>query len=214
MSRSISWMAVSLVPIALVLAAALPAAAQELTPVPADSAAHPGLPSPGGAFLRSVMVPGWGQAAYGAYFRGGVYFAAQSGSWFMLVKTMAKLAEARSIEARRLAAATELARDSLLARAENDPALAEKYEDPLKLAMDVDVAAENNESVRDIRGLVGAREQQREDWVAWTLFWTLASGIDAFVNAHLSDFPARVAAEPRPGGGLSVGVQIPTRRRP
>ena len=57
--------------------------------------------------------------------------------------------------------------------------------------------------------LVDAREQQREDWIAWSLFWLLASGVDAFVNAHLADFPAAIELEPAQDRSLSVSLQIP-----
>lgn len=173
---------------------------------PPDSTALSRLPSPGGAFLRSVLIPGWGQAAYGAYFRGGVYFAAEAGSWFMLLKTMGKLGEARDIQKWR----TGVVRDSIMAAIGADPELEEKYRQQLgglELAVEDEVA--QHPSVVDIGKLVDARKEQREDWIVLTLFWMLASGVDAFVNAHLSDFPARVNAEPQPDGRLDLGVRVP-----
>lgn len=86
------------------LAFALPAAAQEPPdspppPVvpPADTAtvAAPAGPSPRGAFLRSLAVPGWGQAWVGAPVRGGVYFAIEAGALWMVYKSREKLREAR-----------------------------------------------------------------------------------------------------------------------
>lgn len=175
-----------------------------------DGPVRPDLPSPGGAFLRSLIVPGWGQAVYDAHLRGGVFFAAQSGSWFMIAKSAARLGEARNIETRRTEVADAHVRDSLLLAASEDEELARRYEDdPLSFERDVLAGIEADEGVQDIRELVGARRQQREDWIALTIFMTLASGVDAFVNAHLSDSPARVVAEPRPGGGVSVGLRIP-----
>jgi len=56
----------------------------------ADSVEAPpstGRPSPGGAFLRSVLVPGWGQAASGSYGRAAFYFLAQAGNVWMAYKT-------------------------------------------------------------------------------------------------------------------------------
>ncbi|HEX7049444.1 MAG TPA: DUF5683 domain-containing protein [Longimicrobiales bacterium] len=178
------------------------------TPAPEDSAgvAEESRPTPGGAFLRSLIVPGWGQAAYDAYLRGGIFFSAQAGSWFMLIKTLAKLDEARQIEAHRVAAV----HDSILAAAAEDAELARKYEEhPDSLAIDLAFATDSSQAVQGIRDLIDARKEQREDWITWTIFWTLASGVDAYVNAHLSDFPAKVSAEPRPGGGISVGVRVP-----
>ncbi len=204
----------------LILLAVGPLRAQEAprpVPLPPDSAAAADArigPSPAGAFVRSLLVPGWGQAAHGAYVRGGAFFTLQTGSWFMLVKTMGKLAEARSIEVRRVGLVRDLVRDSLLALAEAEPERAERYADPRALELDVQRAAEQDERVTDIRGLVHAREEQREDWIAMTIFVTLMSGVDALVNAHLSDFPARVAVDPLPGGRFTVGVTLPAGRSP
>ncbi|HEX7117653.1 MAG TPA: DUF5683 domain-containing protein [Longimicrobiales bacterium] len=198
---------------ALILAAAAPLRAQQVPEpiaLPADSTDVVPGPSPAGAFVRSLLVPGWGQASHGAYVRGGVFFALQAGSWFMLIKTMAKLAEARSIETRRVGAV----RDSLLALAADSAELAERYQDPRNLELDLQRAAEQDEGVVDIRGLVHAREEQREDWIAMTIFMTLMSGVDALVNAHLADFPARVSVDPALGGRLTVGVTVPAGRAP
>lgn len=171
----------------------------------ADSLALRRFPSPGGAFLRSVLVPGWGQAAYGAYFRGGVYFAAEAGSWYMLLKTVAKLGEAKDIEAWRVRAV----RDSVAAAIAADPKLVDQFKDPGSLEEELDRAVNEHPGVIGSRKLVDARKEQREDWIVLTLFWMLASGIDAFVNAHLSDFPAKVNAEPRPDGRFDLGVRVP-----
>jgi hypothetical protein len=182
----------------------IPAAAQELGEDPAtsvDSAGSPRAVSPRGAFIRSLLVPGWGQSSVGSYLRGGVYFAAQTGSWYMLLKTLARLDEARSIERRRVAKV----RQELLDRAQEDPDLQQRYSDPV--ALEEDIA--NDPRVQSIRKLVSAREEQREDWIAQTIFWTLASAADAYVNAHLADFPAAIAAEPRPGGGVEFRVSVP-----
>lgn len=54
--------------------------------------------TPKGAFLRSLVLPGWGQSAVGAPGRGAVYFALESGSLWMLYKSRRKLGEARELE--------------------------------------------------------------------------------------------------------------------
>jgi hypothetical protein len=83
------------------------AAAQDPVP-PADSARAPlvvrgdtvPVPdslqriSPRGAFLRSLILPGWGQSELGAPGRGGVYFALEAGSLWMFAKSARKLDEA------------------------------------------------------------------------------------------------------------------------
>lgn len=63
--------------------------------------------SPQGAFLRSLVLPGWGQSAVGSPGRGAVYFALESGSLWMLYKSRRKLGEARELE-RTLRAGGEL----------------------------------------------------------------------------------------------------------
>ena len=194
--------------VAAVFFAAGPAAAQrapEPIPLPeetveADAERTVGV-SPSGAFLRSILVPGWGQAANGAYLRGGIFFGLQSGSWFMLIKTMAKLEEARDMERRRAG----IVRDSLLAAAAADPDLAKRYEDARRLELDV----QEDERVAGLGSLVRSREKQREDWITMTLFMTLMGGVDAIVNAHLTDFPGRVDVEPVARDRLSVGVTLP-----
>lgn len=163
------------------------------------------LPSPGGAFLRSFIVPGWGQAAYGAYFRGGVYFAAEAGSWYMLLKTVARLGEAKDIRDWRINAV----HDSLMAAIAADPELAERLSNPIALREALADAEDRDPGVIGSRKLVAARKEQREDWIVLTLFWMLASGVDAFVSAHLSDFPARINAEARPDGRVDLGVSLP-----
>lgn len=65
---------------------------------PADTARAFGV-SPRGAFLRSLAVPGWGQSATGAPARGGIYFALEAGSLWMVYKSDRKLAEAERQEA-------------------------------------------------------------------------------------------------------------------
>jgi hypothetical protein len=59
---------------------------------PQDSVRPP--VSPMGAFLRSFLVPGWGQAAADQPVRGAFYFGAQAGTVFMLIKTQTKLRNA------------------------------------------------------------------------------------------------------------------------
>lgn len=86
----------------------VPAAAAPDTvpaPAPADTAApvaaaatrsdtEEGV-SPGGAFLRSLIIPGWGQSAVGSPGRGAVYFAMEAGSLWMVYKSRKKLSYAR-----------------------------------------------------------------------------------------------------------------------
>src|SRR5688500_5190223 len=111
---------------AVALLAAVPAAAQPDTiprplivpdtladrvvtdAVPADSVRPL---SPRGAFFRSLVLPGWGQSELGLPLRGGVYFALEASSLWMVYKTGEKLGEAR--ERQRVARQTgEIAPDA------------------------------------------------------------------------------------------------------
>lgn len=183
--------------------AAQPMIAEEL---PDTAIQQRGL-SPGSAFFRSLLIPGWGQWSVGAKTRAGIFFALQTSSYYMLVKTLNKLGDARDVESERVALVT----DSLRARMAQDTALDRRLSDPVVFNATVDTSA----IVEDIRNLVASREEQRQDWIAYTLFVTLASGVDAFVAAHLADFPATITTRPAPAGGMNIQVGIPLpRRRP
>ena len=168
---------------------------------PAADTMDGGVVSPGGAFLRSLIIPGWGQAEFDAYFRGGIYFAGWAANWFMNFRNYTRLEDARS----RFGLRESQIADSLAAAgipADSIPLL-------LPAAVEADAAGD------DLGQLVRAREQQREDWIAWSIFWLLASGVDAFVTAHLADFPAAIDLEPGAENGISVRVDVPLpRRRP
>ena len=66
-------------------------------PPPADTVRARGL-RPGQAFLRSLVLPGWGQSSIGAPGRGAIYFALEAGSLWMVYKSDRKLSEARERE--------------------------------------------------------------------------------------------------------------------
>ncbi len=54
--------------------------------------------SPGGAFLRSLVIPGWGQSALGAKSRGAFYFFMETASLLMLARTQIRLNHAERTE--------------------------------------------------------------------------------------------------------------------
>ena len=63
--------------------------------------------------------------------------------------------------------------------------------------------------VQDARSLVSARDQQFEDWLALGIFLAFLGGADAFVSAHLKDFPPPVELGVRPvGDRIEVGVSV------
>ena len=201
--------------LAALAASAAPAAAQvDTTYTPVDSVVvMPGadvavaqaadttvLPmSPRGAFIRSMVLPGWGQSAFDSYFRGGVFFAGWAANWFMNARNYARLDNARD----RYALRTDQVTDSML--------VAGIPQDSIPLLLDV--ALETDTIAEELDQLVRAREQQREDWIAWSIFWILASGVDGYVTAHLADFPASIELEPNADRSMSLRVEVPLPRR-
>ncbi|UCC73944.1 MAG: hypothetical protein JSV86_05125 [Gemmatimonadota bacterium] len=84
--------------LALILVTATPGAllAQEEEAAPAlpDSAFPQSPLSPGGAFIRSLVIPGWAQAELGAEARGAFYFFAEAFSIFMVARSQIRLSHA------------------------------------------------------------------------------------------------------------------------
>ena len=113
---------------------------------------------PMGAFLRSLLLPGWGQAATGRHVAGAVFATWEGVSAMMTLKAQSEfhyLREARSVN-------------------------------------------------------VGAKRQEVQDWLVLWIFNHLFSGAEAFVSAHLQDFPKDLKVRALPGGvGLSVPVPRP-----
>lgn len=159
-----------------------------------DSASGPPV-SPRGAFLRSMAVPGWGHALVGSYARAGFYVTVQGGTAWMLVKTESRrrtaldLLELRSREADSRLRAQGLTPDSAALRVASDPEV---------------VAAQE---------LVDARGQQREDWLALGIALIFLAGVDAYVSAHLADFPEplHLTVAPAGEGRVELGLSIPWR---
>lgn len=168
-------------------------------PVPTRAVPQDSLPSrgasPGGAFLRSMVLPGWGQAANGSYSRATFYLLTEAAAGFMVFKTHRFLNSARDVLAVREADARSridvlvLHPDTVLAVVDTDP------------------------DVVDGRALVEARSQQREDWLAVGIFFLLLNGADAFVSAHLRDFPEPLTVETAfvPGADPAAEVMVRVR---
>ena len=140
-----------------------------------------------------MVIPGWGQAVAGSPGRGAFYFSVQSFSVWMILKTSKTLGSASDLLAMRtLDATTRLSADPLV-----DPA-------DLAAAIDADLG------VVDALELEEIRSQQREDWLAFSIFFLLLGGADAFVAAHLAGFPdpLEVAIRPLPDMGVEVGFSL------
>ncbi len=52
-----------------------------------------------------------------------------------------------------------------------------------------------------------------QDWLVVLIFNHLVAGAEAFVSAHLWDFPADLAATSLPGGAIGVGVSLRLRSK-
>ena len=109
---------------------------------------------PMGAFLRSLLLPGWGQAATGRRVTGAVFAAWEGVAAMMTLKAQSEkhyLEESRSDN-------------------------------------------------------VAAKRQEVQDWIVLWVFNHLFSGAEAFVAAHLQDFPQELKLQAFPRG---VGISLP-----
>jgi hypothetical protein len=123
-----------------------------------DTTIHP--VSPMGAFWRSVLVPGWGQARLGRKLTAGILIGWEGTTLGMALKTRHELAYLRRT---------------------------------------------GSERAEDKRG-------EHQDWVVLLAFNHLFAGLEAYVSAHLSDFPADLKLQAVPGG-FGAGMSIPIRVR-
>ena len=175
---------------AQVEASAVTSAAQDTT------AAQAGGISPRGAFLRAVAIPGWGHASIGSYKRGAFYFAVEGATAWSLVKTSMLYHEVRD----RANFREDFLRATLAEQGVTDPE-------------EIQAFLDEDEALQDLRALEDSRRQQREDWTALGIFLLLLTGADAYVSAHLRDFPAPLEVNVQPVGNgrveLSVGVTLP-----
>jgi hypothetical protein len=173
--------------IAWALVGTAPASAQAVAETPDSSASARGV-SPGGAFVRAMLVPGWGHASLGSHTRAGFYFFVESVTAYGLLRTGVRLGEAR----KRLRFREDVARADLAAQG----VVGEELEEGLAA----------DPVVGDLRGLVDARVRQREDLLAFAIFMVFLSGVDAFVSGHLADFP--VPLEMEGGAGADGGMEV------
>jgi hypothetical protein len=146
--------------------------------------------SPRGAFLRSLVLPGWGHLAVNAPGRAGFYMAAQGGTVWMLGKSILRQRSASRFRD----AEFDLVQDELRARGIQSP-------DSLRLLTAQDPRVERWDDLVDIRG------EQVEDWLALGIFLSLLGATDALVAAHMADYPEplRFSVTPRLGPGASPG---------
>lgn len=171
--------------------------AQERPETPVDVEESVPLPpikiSPGGAFLRSIVLPGWGHTAIGSYSRGAFYFGAQTATVYTFFRTRERLTEVRErVRFREQVVRAQLAAEGIT-----------EFSD-IEQGLDADA------SLTDLRNLKDARDQQREDLIALGVFMLLLGGVDAYVSAHLARFPEPLELEARPvgDGRVEVGIRV------
>ncbi len=111
--------------------------------------------TPTGAFLRSLVLPGWGQSLLGRNVTSGVFIGFEAISITMVWKASWQLYYAR----------------------ERD-----KY--------------------------VASHRQELQDWIVLLAFNHLMAGAEAYVSAHLWDFPAGLKMQALPGGRTGVGATV------
>jgi hypothetical protein len=149
------------------------------------------------AFIRGLLIPGWGHVGTESYFRGGVFVAVQTSAYWMVWKSISQRGEARRLREME----RSIAEDRLRAQGILDP-------DSLAFLSDQDPALERWDT------LLERRDEQVEDWIFLSAFLALLGAVDAFVAAHLWDFPEALALGVGPGPGPfdarnpSVEVQI------
>jgi hypothetical protein len=109
----------------------------------------------------------------------------------------------RRVEADRLGSAERIAaRDRLLA---------DGLTDPLEIAEGI----EEDPNVRRWEGLSRVRDAQVEDWAAFSIFMVLLGATDAYVSAHLVDYPEPLrfdALPSRTGEGVDLRWSLPLGR--
>jgi hypothetical protein len=113
---------------------------------------------PMGAFLRSFLVPGWGQAATGRRVTGAVFTVWEGVTAMMTLKAQSEMHYLKETHSANLV----------------------------------------------------AKRQEVQDWIVLWVFNHLFSGAEAFVSAHLQDFPKDLKLRAFPGGvGISLPVPLP-----
>lgn len=147
------------------------------------------------AFIRSLIIPGWGHAGTESYFRGGVFVAAQTSAYWMVWKSVSQRQEARRLRS----VEKSIAMDRLRAQGIMDP-------DSLRFLAEQDPALEFWDT------LLERRDEQVEDWIFLSAFLALLGAVDAFVAAHLWDFPEALTMEvgsgPGPFDARSPSVEV------
>ncbi|MEO8634914.1 MAG: hypothetical protein ABI587_06520 [Gemmatimonadales bacterium] len=81
------------------------------------------------------------------------------------------------------------------------------------LGMSIKTAHELRYLERTHSTSIASKRQEKQDWLVLLAFNHLFAGVEAFVAAHLWDFPEdlQVSASPLPEGGFGASVRLPVR---
>ena len=55
---------------------------------------------------------------------------------------------------------------------------------------------------------IEGKEEEFQDWLVLLVFNHLVAGAEAFVSAHMWDFPVELGAQPLPGGNMGFGMRV------
>ncbi len=166
----------------------LRAGASAVRPQPADTAVRQPPISPRRAFLRSLLVPGWGQTSLDRGTAGGLFVLMEGITAVMIVKSSDDLGRAKNARA-----------DSIFQGFQVNATTGELE---MKDGQPVPIFVRNPLTDR-----ISARRQHLEDWIALMAFNHLFAGAEAFVAAHLYDVPARISVRPAERG-VTVAARL------
>ena len=116
---------------------------------------------PLGAFIRSFLIPGWGQAKLGRNLTAALFIAAEGVTLGMTLKTTQEVHHLEQIDS----------------------------------------------------PTVDSKRHEQQDWIVLLVANHLLAGLEAYVSAHLWDFPGDLKLEAAPGGGYDARVSIPLNLR-
>lgn len=121
-------------------------------------------PSPAGAMIKSLLIPGLGQITLGRKLTAAVFVAFEGAALAMVLKSQRELSDAREASG--------------------------GVETPLVIE----------------------KSRKREDWLVLMGVNHVLSGLEAYVSAHLWDFPGELQIQALPGG-VRAAASIPLRLR-
>jgi hypothetical protein len=147
----------------------------DTAPPAGDSLSRPPI-SPRSAFLRSLALPGWGQAKLDRGIAGGLFATADAISLAMVIQSRRSLAQAKRLKG-----------DSVIVGYQNASPSTGNPGTPVY-------------APASVGGRVRAR---RQHWTALLIFTHLLAGADAFIAAHLWDLPTEVSMR---SDGRSAGL--------